>query len=328
MKRAVNNVLNKLHHACVAHTLNLSVNDVIKQSPELSNILAKCRSIVGHFKHSVPASNKLHQKQEEMGLPALKLKQDINTRWNSAFIMLQRLLEIKQPLSVALVELSSNTTPVKLSGAEWSIISDCTIVLKPLVRITEELSAEQYLTMSKIVPLVRGLQNKLRILPIMTPIGTELKAHLLDVITRRLSGLEGTKLVAKATFLDPRFKKPGFSNVENADRAQEWITEEMAALISKTQENLNRNTSNNISSLVLEATDEDDPWLHFDQKAMNLVSSSRPSSSAVIMVKQYVESPLLPRKENPLLSWETHEKIFPELAKLAMKYREAFFQDY
>jgi hypothetical protein len=36
-----------------------------------------------------------------MGHEELKLKQDVPVTWNSAFIMLERLLEMKEPLSAA-----------------------------------------------------------------------------------------------------------------------------------------------------------------------------------------------------------------------------------
>lgn len=41
-----------------AHTLNLSVNEAITSNEEFSSIIEKCRALVGHFKHSVLASEK------------------------------------------------------------------------------------------------------------------------------------------------------------------------------------------------------------------------------------------------------------------------------
>lgn len=52
IKNAINEHLKKYHHPCVAHTLNLSVNDAINKNTELFQVLKTCRAIVGHFKHS------------------------------------------------------------------------------------------------------------------------------------------------------------------------------------------------------------------------------------------------------------------------------------
>nr|CAI5866895.1 unnamed protein product [Callosobruchus analis] len=59
IKSAINDHLHKHHHPCVAHTLNLSVKDGLGQNSELGIILQKCRNIVGHFKHSAVAVEKL-----------------------------------------------------------------------------------------------------------------------------------------------------------------------------------------------------------------------------------------------------------------------------
>lgn len=50
IKKAINECLQNHHHPCVAHTLNLSVNEAITSNENLSTIIKKCRSLVGHFK--------------------------------------------------------------------------------------------------------------------------------------------------------------------------------------------------------------------------------------------------------------------------------------
>jgi len=55
--------------------------------------------IVGHFKHSSNVYEKLKDFQLQMNLPSLKVKQDWPTRWNSSFLMLER-LEALKPLFI------------------------------------------------------------------------------------------------------------------------------------------------------------------------------------------------------------------------------------
>lgn len=82
IKKGISENIKKHHHPCVAHTLNLSVNEAIKKTENLNGLLKKCRFLVGHFKHSVAATEKLQNVQGQMECKQLKLIQDVPTRWN------------------------------------------------------------------------------------------------------------------------------------------------------------------------------------------------------------------------------------------------------
>jgi len=71
IKNAINKHLLKYHHPCVAHTLNLSVNEAINGNFDVHQILKKCRAIVGHYKYSSLATGKLRDLQSQMNLPLL-----------------------------------------------------------------------------------------------------------------------------------------------------------------------------------------------------------------------------------------------------------------
>ena len=58
--------------------------------------------MVSNFRHSNIASEKLASIQESAGKAKLRVKQQVVTRWNSKLAMVQRLLEIKDELVVAL----------------------------------------------------------------------------------------------------------------------------------------------------------------------------------------------------------------------------------
>jgi len=102
IKNAINEHLLKHHHPCVAHTLNLSVNEAINGNIDVHQILKKCRAIVGHYKHSSFATGKLRDLQSQMNLLLLKVKQDVSTRWNFSLTMIERLLTIKIPLTASM----------------------------------------------------------------------------------------------------------------------------------------------------------------------------------------------------------------------------------
>jgi len=89
------------HLPCFAHTLNLVVQQGVSC---IKTLQQKVKAIVEHFHRSSVAAEKLTLLQFQMHpeKPALKLKNDVVTRWNSTFHMLQRLCEVQEPLEAAL----------------------------------------------------------------------------------------------------------------------------------------------------------------------------------------------------------------------------------
>ena len=66
----------------MAHTLQLVIEDALDDD-EVRSTLSKCRGIVGHFKRSTVALNKLTDIQNKNNLEKKALIQDVATRWNS-----------------------------------------------------------------------------------------------------------------------------------------------------------------------------------------------------------------------------------------------------
>ncbi|XP_052753998.1 E3 SUMO-protein ligase ZBED1-like [Galleria mellonella] len=331
MKKAVNDYLNKRNHFCIAHTINLAVKDCLGKeieniqssylkNTEILNVITKCRNIVTHFKQSTKSANTLRDMQTQMNLEILKLKQDINTRWNSTFYMLERLLRLKIPLSATLPLL--DTPPLNLNSAEWSILEDCVAVLRPLEKITTTLSGEYYPTLSYIIPLVRGLQNSILKKTPHTEAGQHLQQSLLEVIDRRLGVYEGNRTAAKATILDPRFKKKAFGLESAAENAIKYVIEELAQYqlqlqVSEIQHESNTATT---SQTQTSSNSDDELWEVFDKKVNDSTTQQTPISSASIMLKQYLDAPYLDRKKDPLQFWEERKHIFPSLYRMACKY--------
>ncbi|KAJ8930493.1 hypothetical protein NQ314_016720 [Rhamnusium bicolor] len=208
IKKAISEFLKKRNQNCVAHTLNLVINDCIKNNEDFNNLIGKCRAIVAHFKRSNVAAYKLREIQQQMGLEELKLKQDIATRWNSIYFMLERLDKIKVPLSAALTSLSNS--PDNLSSEEWNEIANCVSLFKPMEQLTSLLSGDKYPTLSSVIPLIRNVQASTNKKTFTTPLAAAIKHSLLDVLNKRLGILENNKTAATCSLLDPRFKKGWF----------------------------------------------------------------------------------------------------------------------
>ena len=81
---------------CFLHTLQLVIKDSLHEQKIISDAIAQCRSIVSHFSHSSLACAKLNKLQEQHKIPQHSLVQNVTTRWNSTFLMLQRMVEQKK----------------------------------------------------------------------------------------------------------------------------------------------------------------------------------------------------------------------------------------
>ena len=76
---------------CFIHTLQLVVLDSLEVQKAVKVAIAKSRNIGTHFNHSPLACSKLTEIQNKYESPKSKLLQDVRTRWNSTFYMLERM---------------------------------------------------------------------------------------------------------------------------------------------------------------------------------------------------------------------------------------------
>lgn len=138
------------HLPCVAHTVNLVVQDALK-SPIIVPVHHKAKNIVDFFHRSTVAASKFtsYQRQMRPDKVPLKLVNDVKTRWNSSYMMLERLLKVQEPLEAAMGVL--RTDLVLLTPEDWTTIADLCLILKPFAQITAELSAEKNVSASKVI---------------------------------------------------------------------------------------------------------------------------------------------------------------------------------
>ncbi|XP_055543961.1 zinc finger BED domain-containing protein 6-like [Wyeomyia smithii] len=138
MKAAAANL--KLRHlGCFAHTLNLIVQCAITNS--IAEVVDKCKTTVQFFKKSSHASSKLREMQIKLGQKELKFKQDVITRWNSTFDMMERLLLSKEAVVSTLALLDA--TRCTLNANDWETYKESIEVLRTFNDVTIEISSEK-----------------------------------------------------------------------------------------------------------------------------------------------------------------------------------------
>ena len=150
--------------------------------------------------------DRLHVNQNSLNLPNHKLIQQVDTRWNSVYYMLERYLEQHEAIRTTLCLLDKNE--IIIPSDSNVILREAVQILAPFEAVTREISSEKYTSASKIIPISKGLQ-KLTLSHLVTMPRLLTQNLIADMRTRFLN-MEENKLLASATLLDPRFKKTSF----------------------------------------------------------------------------------------------------------------------
>lgn len=195
---------NWCHIPCFAHTLNLVVQYALEK---IKPTRKKVKDIVEFFKRSPKATELLKETQKLMGKTELILKQDVITRWNSTFVMFQRILEIKDSLLSTIAVHYPNLET--LTNEDFKILRKSCDLLEVFKDVSEEMCSEKQVTASKIILLSNALKlycaGYLNENPDLPESVQELGRTLLESLNKRFQNIETNKVFAESTILDPRF---------------------------------------------------------------------------------------------------------------------------
>ena len=89
---------------CFIHTTQLVVNDGVLLQPSVNTIMSKCKKMGMHLSQFIPAAHRLAAIQDELNKKNLKYIQEVSTRWDSEFLSLERVRNMKSELSLWLLE--------------------------------------------------------------------------------------------------------------------------------------------------------------------------------------------------------------------------------
>lgn len=308
MRSAISQWKQWTHIDCFGHVLQLCVEDAIKATVPVSHLMAKCRTIVGHYTRSSVANARLRREQENLGQKPLALIQDVQTRWNSQYFMLERLVRCRNAINLELG--TSNTQINTLKGNEWALAESVLKVFEPLVEATSFSSGETYPTISSILPMMFGIEKVL--VDIDEKDGsTEFGEAVRRCLRTRFGPLESNPIYLVSTLVDPKYKLVGL-NPELHLRAQTHLNKEL------------RDNQQSTPSQIDTPSEETAPsnsrsiFRYLEEGPEN--SSQSSDDEIDIEVKMYLKSPKIKQNECSLSWWNKNKYIFPKIARVALKY--------
>lgn len=309
----LDNITEKNDLTCAAHTLQLAVNNALKYD-KIDNLIKLCSEIVCHFKHSNLASQYLKIKQELLGLPKESLIQSCKTRWNSIFMMLDRLYKNRCPISNVLADRSLTTAVVahefEMTEHQWTDVETLIKLLEPLQIMTTVYCGEKYCSSSMVRPLLNAVIEKHLKHNINDD---EIAEHFKTTVIRELSDhfkltwCPSCVVSARqiASFLDPRFKDLEHETVD----ARVEIRTRVKHLINEMAEiNCDVQTNTPVSKHhgALE-------FLLGDEVNCNTADSD-------IQYQRYLAEPQLKFDFDALEWWKSRASKYPLIVDLATKY--------
>ena len=176
--------------------------------PAVSKALARVRQLVTHFNHSPKATYVLKQKQQLLQNSDLTLIQDVSTRWNSAYHMVERFIKLQQPVCAALIEFQRQD--LMPQDNEVSTLEVYRAVMEPLAEITDSNGGEKHITFSAVRPLIYKLYNSyLKVNTSDASVGKEMKTVMSTKLLQYYNS-ETLGILNITALLDPSFKSLSF----------------------------------------------------------------------------------------------------------------------
>ena len=285
------------HHNCFAHTLNLAAAGGISKDVPTKDIVKKVKAIVKFFHCSAVANRALKDTHTQNNTNFRKLQQEVETRWNSTYLMLQSYVVQHNQVTTVLCLRGKND--MCLSTHELGVAKQALETLEPLYLATVELSTEKMTSLSKIIPMVKQLHAKLA--KDTSSLGMQLKTCL----NARFSSIEDKPLLSMATLLDPRFKEKGFSNPKKAETA--------VLQLIKEAEKIQIQETDDCQPIVEQTVGSNGFWEDFydeeDVEEQIITSTAEREVQTFMNIKKV-------KNCNPLSWWKVQEKNLPRLAKL------------
>uniref|UniRef100_A0A8C5MMN9 Zinc finger BED-type containing 4 n=2 Tax=Leptobrachium TaxID=161697 RepID=A0A8C5MMN9_9ANUR len=310
---SIGKTLNESEHSsvqCFGHTVDLIVNEAIKSQRMVQNLLSIARKICERVHRSTKAKEKLSELQNEYGLPQHALIQDVPSKWNTSFHMLERLIEQKRAIDEMSIECNFREL---ISCDQWEVMQSVCHALKPFEAARREMSMHMA-TLSQVIPMIHILNRKIEMLFEETMgIDTMLKSLKEAMVCRLSSTLHDPRYIF-ATLLDPRYKASLFAE-EEAEEYKQGLIRELEILSSTSDDAPVLNGC--VKNSPPKSKGDENIWsLMANLKKSKTVKEKLPEDIVFV----YLEEEVLEHNCDPLTYWNLKKSSWPALSKLAVRF--------
>ena len=285
------------HARCYAHTLQLVVNDGLREcNSNLRNVISKVSSVVKFVRKSVNASDFLEDEK--------KLQTATVTRWNSQLIMMKSVLSIPED------KLNKVEGATKISSYERKLLSELCTILDPFEYATVLVQKEKYVSASLPIPVTLGLKHQVN--ELSCDYSSKMISTLKASIDKRLSVYESDETYITSAVLDPRFKVRWCNEKDIDDLLS--IVKQKASQIENVEQSMPCPDDEDLSP----------PHKKMKPDFFSFMSPSRPKPQRAMTttneLDSYLAEPCSGMESDPMEFWKVNTHRFPVLSKLAVKY--------
>lgn len=261
MRKGCNQVPAESLH-CTIHLLQLVVKDGLFAQKKPQRVISKCKALVSFLSHSSRATEAFRAKQVEVYeiqmSYAKQLVKDVETRWNSTYLMLFRIQHLKQALEPFMNEeallppnQSSWTQQQCLEPTDWVFIEAMLRLLEPFFRYTEIMSSNK-ISLAQVLVIIQTLEVELE--GVSGTYVLRMKSQLLESLRKRFfseNPKETTGAIVEyniqkdsrylvTCLLNPQFRMRVFKKKSTGRLAKSKLLEALTSLAKKNDEKKKR----------------------------------------------------------------------------------------
>lgn len=184
-------------------------------------------------------------------------------------------------------------------------------ITKNILDVTNEISSENYVSISKVVIFSRAMINYVSVYTNDHTMPTEILSVskiLSEKLHSRFDHLENNDVVIQSTLLDPGLKKQGFSNDRKYQLAYQSLSITVQGVtLGQNNQELERPVD------IRPLSGPETLWKDFDSRVDALCGGSSATVAGILELDRYIAEPLLKRTEDPLVWWNERKLIYPRL---------------
>jgi hypothetical protein len=314
------------HVRCIAHIINLAaqrflgaLDSAIPGSEDAcdeqhiaddgtAGFISRLRWLVVKVRDSPQRRTKFARQCVHSGISAKGLIVDVRTRWNSTHAMIERALELREPLD-AMATLEQGLVEHRLTPREWQLLQNALPLFEAFKVATDHLCTAAHPTLTTAVPvynfLIDALEEYCDTRESFAVIRAAAEAALEKL--RTYYSKTGAEVYAVATILDPRFKLQYY---KESDWEQKWIDEAMKSLHNAYAYYRDPPAPRTAERLPVERGRTD---------LMKTVFKHRPTEKPDEL-DEYLNAPAADGGTDALQWWKANATMYPCLAAMARDY--------